>query len=106
MFPLFNKDSLNKIDFFQIWINLPSTKKRVDPYFKMFWDNNIPRVVENDDNGLSTKISIISGNYKGIESFKPPPNSWANNNKNNVGVWVINMDEGARWMIPKSTEKP
>ena len=105
MFPLFNKDSLNKIDFFQIWINLPSTKKRVDPYFKMFWDNNIPRVVENDDNGLSTKISIISGNYKGIESLKPPPNSWANNNKNNVGVWVINMDEGARWIIPKSTEK-
>ena len=27
MFPLFNKDSSNKIDFFQIWINLPSTKK-------------------------------------------------------------------------------
>ena len=35
MFPLVNQDKPNFTKFFQIWINLPSKNKMVDPDFKM-----------------------------------------------------------------------
>ena len=36
MFPLLNTNKSNPTDFFQIWINLKSDKKRVTPNFSMF----------------------------------------------------------------------
>jgi len=91
MFPLFNQDRKNKLDFFQIWINLPAKNKRVDPNFFMFWKNQIPKVEIKDSNGIASKIEIISGDYDNIKAPTPPPNSWANNPENHMAVWVIHI---------------
>ena len=43
MFPLLDRDGPNPCELFQIWLNLPAADKMVDPYFTMFWDEDIPR---------------------------------------------------------------
>ncbi|MGY8952745.1 MAG: pirin family protein, partial [Flavobacteriales bacterium] len=42
MFPLMNLDKSNPMELFQIWLNLPSKSKMVDPHFKMLWAEEIP----------------------------------------------------------------
>ena len=44
MFPLIDRDQPNPVELFQIWLNLPSADKAVDPYFTMLWDEEIPRL--------------------------------------------------------------
>ena len=44
MFPLLNQNGKNKLDFFQIWLNLPSYNKRVEPNFEMYWKDEIPKI--------------------------------------------------------------
>ena len=44
MFPLLNQNGKNKLDFFQIWLNLPSNSKRVEPNFEMYWKDDIPKI--------------------------------------------------------------
>merc|ERR1711991_727920 len=41
MFPLINIDKPNRTKFFQIWMNLESKNKMVDPYFTMHWHEKI-----------------------------------------------------------------
>lgn len=77
MFPLFNQKDGNKLDFFQIWINLPSKNKRVSPNFLMYWKNQIPKIKQEDKNGVVSEIEIISGDFNEINGPVPPPNSWA-----------------------------
>ena len=51
MFPLIDRDQPNPVELFQIWLNLPSADKSVDPYFTMLWDESIPRLEVKDDHG-------------------------------------------------------
>ena len=102
MFPLFNTKEDNVNDFFQIWINLPSDKKRVPPHFSMFWKKYIPVVCDKDLNGVETKVKLISGNYNGFDGPNPPPNSWASNKNNNVCVWIIKIDSNGEWKLPET----
>jgi hypothetical protein len=44
-------DGPNTSEIFQIWLNLPAADKMVEPYFTMFWREDIPRTVLKDDNG-------------------------------------------------------
>ena len=34
----------DETELFQIWLNLPSDDKFVDPHFTMLWDRDIPRL--------------------------------------------------------------
>ena len=102
MFPLFNLKNSNPIDFFQIWINLPSKNKRVSPYFSIFWDKDIPKVKYKDSRGVLTEVKVISGDYNSTKACEPPPNSWARDTSNNVAVWVIRIDKNGEWNIPKN----
>lgn len=102
MFPLFNLKNSNPIDFFQIWINLPSKDKRVSPHFSIFWDKDIPKVSSKDSKGVLTEVKVISGDYNSIKACEPPPNSWARDTSNNVAVWVIRIDKNGEWNIPKN----
>ena len=100
MFPLFDLKNSNPIDFFQIWINLPSKNKRVSPHFSMFWEKDIPKAKFKDSKGVLIEVKLISGDYNLIKSCKPPPKSWARDRRNDVAVWVIKIDKNGEWNIP------
>ena len=44
MFPLLNSSGRNRIELFQIWLNLPSRKKMSEPFFTMLWADTIPKL--------------------------------------------------------------
>ena len=100
MFPLLNKKDKNPIDFFQIWINLKSTNKRVAPNFSMFWKREIPKIIKYDSNKLKTEIEVIAGSYEKNNAPTPPPNSWAFDVKNHVNIWKIKMSDKAKFILP------
>ena len=104
MFPLFNKQSNNILDFFQIWINLPSYNKRVEPNFQMYWNKQIPKVNVKDKAGIISSVKLISGKFEGKRTPTAPPNSWANDINNHFAVWIINLKSNGSFLIPKTKE--
>ena len=102
MFPLFNQQSINTLDFFQIWNNLPSYNKRVKPNFQMFWNEQIPKITVEDSIGITSSVELISGKFEGIKSLEAPPNSWANDSNNYFAVWIINLKSKGSFVIPKT----
>jgi len=103
MFPLLNSDKRNPMELFQIWLNLPARNKMVKPHFKMFWRENIPILKENDATGKTTQVEIIAGRIGDLHGQTPPPDSWASDPKNEVGVWNILMEAGASWKLPAAS---
>ena len=73
MFPLLKKDEENPMELFQIWLNLPAKKKMVEPHFKMFWAESIPKLVEESENGAKAEIEIIAGTLGNKKGLNPPP---------------------------------
>lgn len=103
MFPLVHKDKDNPLELFQIWINLPKSKKFAAPYYKMLWAEDIPTVALTDDNGRTTKITVIAGEINGVAAAAPAPDSWAADPANEVAIWTITMQPDAKWVIPKAS---
>ena len=102
MFPLLNKDK-NPFELFQLWLNLPKRSKKVEPHYKMLWREDIPIIIENDEEGNETTINLIAGKYKNNIALSPTPDSWAAEPENEIQIWTIKMDENAEFIIP-STE--
>jgi len=100
MFPLLNQDQDNPAELFQIWLNLPGSKKMVEPHFTMFWKDKTPTVHLKDNAGKTIDIDIIAGAIDDISALTPPPDSWASDQNNKVAVWVIKMEAGANWTLP------
>src|SRR5688572_10213909 len=100
MFPLLHADRPNDLELFQIWLNLPSRDKLVAPYFTMFWDQHIPRVVHRDGEGRTTTVTVIAGALDGLQPLAPPPDSWAARPEAEVAIWSIALDAGASWVVP------
>lgn len=103
MFPLLDEKNENPMELFQIWLNLPKSNKFVEPHFKMLWSESIPIVNHRDENYRNTKIEIVAGKLEGENAVSPPPNSWAADSANEVGVWNIEMDANAKWKLPKAS---
>jgi redox-sensitive bicupin YhaK (pirin superfamily) len=103
MFPLLDRDGPNPCELFQIWLNLPSTDKMVEPYFTMLWDKDIPRHVSTDGDGRTTEVTVIAGALAGLQPPKGPPNSWASRPEADVAIWHIESDAKAEWTIPPAT---
>ena len=102
MFPLLNNKTKNKLDFFQIWLNLPSYNKRVEPNFEMYWKDKIPKV-SSDLNGVkNSEIELVTGDYFGIQAPIAPKYSWANDQKNDVAVWIIRLNNNGELIIPST----
>lgn len=97
MFPLLNTDKDNPLELFQIWLNLPSTGKFVDPHFKMLWHEDIP-ILKTEN----ARIKIIAGTYKETEAVAPAPDSWASNKENEVAIWNIHVDANSTYILPKA----
>ncbi|MFV0387190.1 MAG: pirin family protein [Pyrinomonadaceae bacterium] len=51
-----------KLEGFQLWVNLPSSKKMIDPRYQDFKHHEIPKV-ETPNGGL---VKVIAGEYGGI----------------------------------------
>lgn len=100
MFPLINREAENPLELFQIWLNLPSEKKFVQPHFAMLWSDDIPKVVAKDGNGKTTEIDIIAGSFNGTIAPKPAPDSWAFDPANLVAIFTIKMEAGAELNLP------
>lgn len=99
MFPLIEKEQDNATRFFQIWLNLPSKSKMVEPSFAMFWDQQVPIY-----NGEKVKVTIWAGNnYFDVEQpNSPPPASWANDPSNDVAIMHITIQPGGELILPKA----
>lgn len=104
MFPLLNTDTDNPFELFQIWLNLPSKSKKVDPYYKMLWSEDIPIVELKDNSGKLTTVNVVAGSLNGTQALAPTPNSWAADPENELAIWTIKMEAGAIWTIPSASE--
>lgn len=100
MFPLLKKDKENPLELFQIWLNLPKSSKKVDPHFAMLWSDQVPHYQAKDAEGNAISVKIISGKIENLEAPVMSPNSWAANPDNEVNIWIVEMDPGAKWTLP------
>lgn len=100
MFPLLNRNEANPLELFQVWLNLPKANKLVEPYFKMFWNKQVPAKTVSDAVGRTTTVTMVSGQYADIAPPSPPPNSWAAQPDSDVAIWTIRMDANATWTLP------
>jgi redox-sensitive bicupin YhaK (pirin superfamily) len=95
MFPLVDTVEPNPTELFQIWLNLPSTDKMVQPYFTMLWAPDIP-VIEFEGGS----VTVIAGTLGDSKPAAPPPNSWAARDDAEVAIWLVRLEPGASWTMP------
>jgi redox-sensitive bicupin YhaK (pirin superfamily) len=100
MFPLLDRAAGNPLELFQIWLNLPSEDKMVDPHFTMLWREAIPTVVTRDAAGKATTVTIAAGRLGDARAPSPPPKSWASRPDTDVAIWTIKLEPGATWTLP------
>ncbi|MGI9532513.1 pirin family protein [Lutimonas sp.] len=104
MFPLLNDKEANPFELFQIWLNLPKSKKMVDPHFAMLWKEDIPVYEQLDDNGNKTIVDVIAGELNNLKAVNPAPDSWASDPANEIAIWTIRMEADAVFKLPKASE--
>lgn len=118
MFPLRNQTAPNPLRLFQIWLNLPGKDKMVEPSFKMHWHEKIPKIVldkDGDNARVSTEekkelssgvqITVWAGELLGAKALEPPPNSYASDPTNEVGVYLIELAPGSKFTLPPAKGK-
>jgi len=104
MFPLLSKEQNNPMELFQIWLNLPKRNKMVNPHFKMFWSDTIPKLKHKDRNNKITEVEVMAGRLGKLNSPAPPPNSWASDPANEVAIWNIKIEAGGSWTLPAASK--
>jgi redox-sensitive bicupin YhaK (pirin superfamily) len=104
MFPLLEREKPNRLELFQIWLNLPAKSKFAPPYFTMFWDKDMPRYRETDANGRHVEVTLVAGSLGGLEPPAPPPDSWAARADADVAIWSIRLERDAAWTIPPARD--
>jgi redox-sensitive bicupin YhaK (pirin superfamily) len=104
MFPLLEREKPNRLELFQIWLNLPAKSKFAPPYFTMFWDKDMPRYRETDANGRHVEVTLVAGSLGGLEPPAPPPDSWAARQDADVAIWSIRLEPDAAWTIPPARD--
>lgn len=104
MFPLLHTDKNNPLEIFQVWLNLPSKDKMVDPHFAMLWNEDVPIFEVEDAKGLKTKARLICGNYQNKKMTAATPNSWAADESNDVNILTLELAPHATWRFPASTQ--
>lgn len=94
MFPLLRQEQENPLELFQIWLNLPAKSKQAPPHFKMLWHEQIPVIEEKD-----YAVRLIAGRVEEHHSLNSPPDSWASETKNQVGILDIRMKKGGHYTL-------
>lgn len=96
MFPLLDEDAPNPLELFQIWLNLPPQSKMVPAHFAILWDEDIPTI----EVSPGVWVDVVAGEVEGHAAPAPPPDSWAADPANDLGIWIIQMEAGASWEMP------
>ncbi len=96
MFPLLREDQPNRLELFQIWLNLPAKSKLAPPYFTMFWERDMPRYRPAE----GVEVTLVAGELEGQRPPAPPPDSWAANPEAEVAIWLVSLAPGATWTLP------
>ncbi len=104
MFPLLSKEQENPLELFQIWLNLPKKHKLAPAHFSMLWSETIPKYVTKDASGKSTEVMIVAGKLEDHAAPAPPPHSWASDTANDVAIWTLKMEAGARFTLPAASK--
>ena len=104
MFPLLNPKGPNRLELFQLWLNLPAKSKMVPAYFTMFWDGDIPHVRLADPQGRTVDVTVIAGTLGDVQPLAPPPHSWGADPAADLAIWSIAMSDGATWTIPPARD--
>ena len=104
MFPLLKDTEENRCELFQIWLNLPKKNKMVEPHFAMLWGETIPKISGHDSSGNGVYVEVIAGNMNDYTAPAPPPDSWASDEDNHVGIFNIKLDPGASFELGASAE--
>lgn len=102
MFPLVHQDKENTLELFQVWLNLPAKDKMVDPHFKMLWGSAIPKIAHKDNDGKTSTVEIMAGQFGKEMAPPPPPGSWAAKAENEVMILNILMEPNAKLTLPKA----
>ncbi|HEV8550177.1 MAG TPA: pirin family protein, partial [Polyangiaceae bacterium] len=103
MFPLLERSGPNPLELFQIWLNLPSQSKFVDPHFSMFWRDTIPRSIVRDAAGRGTELTVIAGNYAALSPSAPPPHSYAARAGSDIAIWTLKLEPNASFTLPAAS---
>lgn len=96
MFPLLQQNADNPLELFQIWLNLPGRSKMAEPAYKMFWSESIPHI--QPESGI--EIEVLAGELFGHRAPEPPPDSWAYERANHVGVFNIQLAPNLTLALP------
>jgi redox-sensitive bicupin YhaK (pirin superfamily) len=105
LFPLLDEQKENTTELFQIWLNLPASKKSVTPAYKMLWRDEIPEIVFEDEEGRKVVADVIAGKLGSVQPPAPAPDSWAADPANEVAVWHLKMEAHAKWLLPAASER-
>jgi len=100
MFPLLNREAPNRLELFQIWLNLPKSDKFVEPHFGMLWNEQIPQRSTRDANGRTTEVIVVAGKLGDSRAPAPPPHSWAARAESDIAIWTIRMGPQATFTLP------
>jgi redox-sensitive bicupin YhaK (pirin superfamily) len=100
MFPLVERTKMNPLELFQIWLNLPSASKMVDPYFSMLWREAKPTITARDAAGRATVIDLVAGDLGELKAPPPPPDSWASRKDAGLAIWTMTLEPNAEWTLP------
>lgn len=98
MFPLIQEDGPNPLELFQIWLNLPPESKMVPAYFGMLWSEEIPTITP----APGVSVDVMAGSIGDAIPPAPPPDSWASQPGSHLGIWLVRLDPGAAWELPKA----
>jgi redox-sensitive bicupin YhaK (pirin superfamily) len=102
MFPLLDPKGPNPLELFQIWLNLPSSDKMVEPHFSMLWSDALARHTAADVDGNKTELTIVAGTLAGAVPPPAPPHSWASRPDTDVAIATISMAPHARFTLPRA----
>ena len=102
MFPLRQTDAPNSCELFQIWLNLPASRKMAEPHFTMLWNEQIQKVQHTDAQGLRTDVVVVAGALDNARGLPPPPDSWASQADADLAIFTVRMQAGARWTLPRA----
>jgi redox-sensitive bicupin YhaK (pirin superfamily) len=105
MFPLLDPERPNRLELFQIWLNLPARSKFAAPYFTMLWDRQIPRLRAADERGLNTEVTVFAGALGELRPPAPPPDSWAASPESDIAIWSLVLAPGAAWTLPAARDR-